>query len=392
MEEGFVPDVVVSSMLDKSKAELFDYINKNVEYIDGNFPVFFGKVASLFDQMSIPVPEQAYDEFVDAVTYKVFDTTRRADDTKFILRLCDIAAGIKRKKERIAGVHLAAAVKLIKIGRYLEALTFLKPYWKHDAEVGCLYAYCHYALYKEGSTEPGFSSGERWNYLKLARQYLEELSQWKPPLNRLVRGEMKSDRWLDEPFWMMIFSATEWFPENRWFIQIGFRKAKNDKNQVVLVKMLQVALVRFPDDMIFFREAYYMRFDQAELGDALGLVRAMREKYPDDIEPIYYGIRTSFYLTGDKEFNEFRRLAAEKGMAGHVLAIADFAHAFLRGKQTESTLCLESFKRKYPSQNYYADLLEFVVVEGTGKVEGIRGAVFRSVDNYCQRMLGIKET
>ncbi len=391
MQEGFVPDAVVANKLDKSRAELFSYIEKNTDYIENNYPVFFGKVASIFDQMNVPVPDQAHDEFIDAVTYKIFDVTSRADDTKFVARLCEIACGIKRKKEKKAGVHLAAAVKLMKIGRYLEASTFLKPYWKHDVSVGCWYAYCFYALYKEGSQEQGFSSSERWNYLKRARQHLEELAQWKPPLHRLVKGEIRSDTWLDEPFWMMIFSATEWFPENRWYLQTGFAKAKADANEVVLVKMLQVALVRFPDDMLFFREAYRMRFEQAELSDALGLVRAMREKFPDDLEPIYYGIRTAFYLSGDAEFNEFRNLAVEKGMAGHVLAVADFAHAYLRGKQNQALLCLGDFKRKYPSLQYYADLLEFVVADCSGTVDGSRQVVFRSVDNYCIRMIGIKD-
>lgn len=391
MREGFVPEVVVSNKLERSRAELFSYIEKNIEYIENNYPVFFGKVTSIVDQMNTPVPDQAHDEFIDAVTYKVLDATSRANDNKFVVRLCEIACGIKRKKEKKAGVHLAAAVKLMKIGRYLDASVFLKPYWKHDAAVGCWYAYCFYALYKEGSLEPGFSSSERWNYLKRARQHLEELGQWKPPLHRLVKGEIRDDTWLDEPFWMMIFSATEWFPESRWYLQTGFAKAKADKNDVVLVKMLQVALVRFPDDMLFFREAYRMRFEQAELSDALGLVRAMREKFPDDLEPIYYGIRTAFYLSGDAEFNEFRSLAVEKGMPGHALAVIDVAHAHLRGRQNQATLCLEDMQRRYPSLQYYADLLEFIIADCSGTIAGSRQAVFRSVDNYCMRAIGVRD-
>jgi hypothetical protein len=391
MQDGFIPDVVISSKLDKYKAELFDYISNNTEYIDENFPVFFGKIASILERANVSIPDSVHDEFVDAITYRMMDASSRASDPKFISRLCEIACGIKRRKEKKAGIHLAVAVKLMKISRYLDAMAYLKPYWKHDAVVGCWYAYCYYALFKEGSTEPGYNSGERWNYLKASRQHLEELSQWKPGINRLVVGELRTDPWLEQPFWLMIFSATEWLPETRWFLEVGFNKAKKDRNDAVLVKMLQVALVRFPDDLFFLREAYRLKFEQAELGEALSLIRDMIAKYPDELEPIYLGIRTSFYISGDAEYNEFRRLAEQKGMAGHILLVIDFAYAYIRGRQSQATLFLDEFKRTYPALSYYSSLLEFVTTECSDKVDGIRRTVFLSVDSFCMRMLNLKE-
>ena len=114
---------------------------------------------------------------------------------------------------------------------------------------------------EEGRLNPGYSAAERWNYLKTTRQYMEELGQLQPGLQRLVRGELGQDRWPAEPFWMMIFLATEWIPDNRWFLEIGITQSKQEKNDVALVKMLQIGLIRFPDGMFFYREAYHLTFE-----------------------------------------------------------------------------------------------------------------------------------
>lgn len=388
MADGFVPEVVVSNRLDKAKAEIFSYIESNAEAIDENFPVFFGNVVMLLDRAGVPIADASYDEFIDAIVYRVFEASKRAEDLKFLNRACEIACGMKRKKERKAGVHLAAAVKLMKTGMPLAATLFLQPYRKHDAAVGCWYAYCYYVLYKEGSTEPGYSAAERWNYLKAARQYMEELGQLRPGMQRLVRGELEQDRWLAEPFWVMIFLATEWIPENRWFLETGIIQSKKEKNDAALVKMLQIGLIRFPDEIFFYREAYHLKFEQGDLADAMGLIRDLVQRFPDDLEPVYYGLRTTLYLPGE-EFNTFRKAAERLKMPGHVLCLLDYAYAFLRGRRGQATLCLDEFQRKYPSLNYYSDMLRFVTADIPPTEKGVNAAVFTSVDHFCKRMLKI---
>ncbi|MDD4253496.1 MAG: hypothetical protein PHT74_10185 [Methanoculleus horonobensis] len=389
MADGFVPEVVVSNRLEKAKAEIFSYIDSNAKAIDENFPVFFGNVVTLLDRAGAPITDAIYDEFIDAIVFRVFEVSNRAGDVKFLSRACEIACGMKRKKERKAGVHLAAAVKLMKIGMPLAATVFLQPYRKHDAAVGCWYAYCYYVLYKEGSAEPGYSAVERWNYLKAARQYMEELGQLRPGLQRLVRGELEQDRWLAEPFWVMLFLATEWIPDNRWFLEIGITQSKQEKNDVALVKMLQIGLIRFPDEMFFYREAYHLKFEQGDLADAMGLIRDLLQRFPDDPEPVYYGLRTALYLPQEGEFNRFRRSAEQVKMPGHVLCLIDYTYAFLRGKRGQASLCLDEFRRKYPSLNYYSDMLRFVTADVPATERGVNAAVFTSVDHFCKKMLKI---
>ncbi|MFA7198808.1 MAG: hypothetical protein WC093_05915 [Methanoculleus sp.] len=390
MADGFVPEVVVSNQLEKTKAEIFSYIESNAEAIDENFASFFGNVVTILDRAGVPISDQVYDGFIDAIVYRVFSVSKRAGDVRFLNRVCDIACGMKRKKERKAGVYLAAAVKLMKIGMPLAAAAYLQPYRKHDAVVGCWHAYCFYTLYKEGSTEPGYSAVERWNYLKAGRQQMEELGQLKPGLQRLVRGELEQDPWLAEPFWVMIFLATEWLPDNRWFLEIGLSRAKQEKNDAALVKMLQIGLVRFPADMFFYRETYHRKFEQGDLNDAMGLIRDMVQRFPDDPEPVYYGLRTALYLPREGEFNEFRRLAESMKMPGHVLCLIDYAYAFFRGRRGRASLCLDEFHRKYPSLNYYADLLQFITADDAPiRSAGLNRAVFISIDHFCKRMLKI---
>ncbi|MDD2474047.1 MULTISPECIES: hypothetical protein [unclassified Methanoculleus] len=392
MVGGFLPEVIVSDRLERSKAEIFSYIESNTEAIDENFPSFFGKIVTILDRADVPITDQMYDEFIDAIVFRVLDVSKRAGDTKFVNRVCDIACGMKRKKERKAGVYLAAAVKLMKIGMPLAAAVYLQPYRKHDAAVGCWYAYCYYTLYKEGSTESGYSAAERWNYLKAARQYMEELGQLQPGLRRLARGELEQDPWLAEPFWVMIFLATEWMPDNRWFLETGMARAKQDNNDVALVKMLQIGLVRFPVDMLFYREAYHLKFEQGDLADAMGLIRDMLQRFPDDPEPVYYGLRTALYLPRGGEFGEFRKLAEEKKMPGHVLCLIDYAYAFFRRKSGPANRCLDEFRRKYPSLDYYSDLLRFLTTDIREAQDASNRAVFTSIDHFCKKMLKIAET
>jgi hypothetical protein len=58
----------------------------------------------------------------------------------------------------------------------------------------------------------------------------------------------------------------------------------------------------------------------------------------------------------------------------------------------QANLSLDEFHRKYPSLNYYSEILRFVTTEIPPTEKSVKRAVFLSVDNFCKKMLRIGET
>lgn len=123
----------------------------------------------------------------------------------------------------------------------------------------------------------------------------------------------------------------------------------------------------------------------------MGLIRDLAQRFPDDPEPVYYSLQTALYLPGE-EFNAFRKTADRLKMPGHVLCLIDYTHALLRERRGQAALCLGEFQRKYPSLNYYSDILRFVTTDIPSTEKGVNTAVFTSVDHFCKRMLKIGDT
>ena len=76
-------------------------------------------------------------------------------------------------------------------------------------------------------------------------------------------------------------------------------------------------------------------------------------------------------------------------MPGHVLCLLDYVYAFLKGRRRQTTLCLDEFQRKYPSLNYYSDILRFVTADIPSTKKGVNAATFTPVDHFCKRMFKI---
>lgn len=389
MVDGYVPDAVIISQLEKTRADIFQYIQKNIDNIDDNLPVFFGKIAMFLEKASFSIPDQAYDALIDAVIFKVLDSSSQTTNPAHIKRISELASGMKRDKQKTGGIDLAAAVILMKNKKFLEAASYLEPYRSFDVQIGCWHAYCYYALYREGSKEPGYLPSDRWQYQKVARKLMGELSQWAPPCHRLLSGELKNMDWLWEYFWLMIFSALEWLPEERWYLEIGINKAKDDSNEILLARFLQIALVHFPHDMFFYREAYLRNFEEGELDGAISLVREMEKEHPLELEPVYYGLRTSFFIPDNGLFFEFRKSAEEKQMPIHVLQMIDFGYEYLKGRGKQARVCLDEFRQTFPEFGYFTQLLDFIVFQQEHQKKSDRTVVFNAVDNFCMRMLKI---
>ena len=50
----------------------------------------------------------------------------------------------------------------------------------------------------------------------------------------------------------------------------------------------------------------------------------MTQQYPDELEPIYYGLKLAIITTREDVFDRFRKLAVSKNFPQHALTLLDF--------------------------------------------------------------------
>ncbi|MDT8357479.1 MAG: hypothetical protein RQ758_03130 [Methanomicrobiaceae archaeon] len=387
MGTGYIPDAVIQSKLEKRRDEIVRYIERHIDAIHADVPVFFAKIISSLGKSKIEIPDQVFDEFIDLIALKILQMGGDYSSAD-IAKIVDHAASVRRNRSEQKGLFLAAGITLIRKGQFLDAASYLLPYCTSDVKVGCWHAYCYYMLYREGSGEPGFLPSDRWKYHSVARRLMGELGQWRPGFHRILSGELEGDPLLEEAFWLMIFSALEWLPEERWYLEVGIRAAKEEANEVILSRLLQLALIRFPHDLDFSREAYLRNFEEGELDGALSLVQEMERDHPLRAEPIYFGLRAAFFLPSDELFIAYREVASERQMPAHVLQMIDFAYMFLCGQEPESRICLEKFRQNFPDYEYFSQILDYLISGGNCGSE-IRPVIFRAFDRFCMRMLQI---
>lgn len=387
MGTGYIPDAVIQSRLEKTRYEIVRYLEKHFDTINAGVPVFFAKIISNIEKSKITIPDPVFDEFIDVITLKILEKggDYGAED---IANIIDHAVSVRRVRTEQKGLSVAAGITLLKKRKFLEAASYLMPFCGSDVKVGCWHAYCYYMLYREGSVEPGFIPSDRWKYHGIARRLMGELGQRRPGFHRVLAGELDGDLMLGEAFWLMIFSALEWLPEERWYLEVGIRAAKEEANELILSRLLQIALIRFPHDLDFSREAYLRNFEEGELDGALSLVQEMERNHPLRPEPIYFGLRAALFLPSDDLFIVYRNLASERQMPVHVLQIIDFAYMFLCGKGAEAMICLEEFRQNFPDYEYFSQILDYLVSGGNCGSE-VRPVIFRAVDRFCMRMLQI---
>lgn len=223
-----------------------------------------------------------------------------------------------------------------------------------------------------------------------------ELIRLNPPVNRLVEMEVNEDPEINRIFWFMINLAIEWFPEEREFIRIGLEKATKDQKRDIREELLKIATDRFYSDMFFLREQYRFKLESRDGGGMAGVVKQMIQQYPDEIEPVYYGLKLSIITVRSESYNRFRKLALSKNIPQNVLLLLDFAFELMNGKQYEALACLDEIKMNFGNQHCYVTLLEYVAhdffAEDEKKVKQAKKAMIDSIDQYCLEILKIKDT
>lgn len=398
MDEEWQPEAIVKVKLEQLKKDFFDYIEKNSDKIDSNIPVFFGHIIAALEKALPDVSDDLYDRFIDSITIRVLDASKMSDDLLYVENLFDHAERNKRKKTGNALYDIVLGMKMINTGKYAEAIEQLKKYRNVDALICPALAYCYFIRSppQGGATDPEELVRGPTPKALAAREQMIELIRLNPPVNRLKEMGIGDDPGINKIFWFMLKQAIEWFPEDQKFLQIGIEKASKDGRRDIREELLAIATERFYDDMFFLRESYKIKLESRDAGGVAGIVKQMTQQYPEELEPVYYGLNLAIITSREEIYYKFRKMALSKNIPQSALVLLDFGFEMMSGKPYEAHACLEEIKVTFGPHHFYVTLLEYVahdfLSDDEKKVKQAKKALLDSIDQYCFKLLKIKDT
>ncbi|MDD1697543.1 MAG: hypothetical protein LUQ36_04195 [Methanoregula sp.] len=382
-------DAIVYDKLNLLKKDFFGYIRSNTEKVDSNLPVFYGHVVSALENSFPDIPDETYDEFIDHITFEVLDASKNSGDFEFVRKVIHNALRFKKKKDAETGVNIVVGLKLLKSGDYPHAIDYLKYYCNLDAKLGTAVAYCYYTLsLREFKSDDESAHTQRPGEMELlARETLLDLAHKSAPLQKMKQLELEDPSFLEKFFWQMIFLGLEWFPSERWFLEIGLENAALVNDTEMRKRLLDISSERFYNDFHFLRVMYYYYLDNRDASGAAGVLNHLIRQYPDDLEPIYLGLRFSLLTKKKITYHSFRKLANQKGMPVHTIYLFDISFDLLNGDKTEALNRIAEFEKEFPHFQYYATTLRYIANDFFSndemQVKKAKKAFLDSVDQFC---------
>ncbi|MFA5222238.1 MAG: hypothetical protein WC391_08140 [Methanoregula sp.] len=397
MQDETLSEAIIYDKLNLLRKDFFGYIERNTEKIDVNLPVFYGYVISALENSFPKISADSFDAFLDDITFKVLDASPNSADFEYVKKVMQNALRQKKKKDSEMGIHIVVGLKLLKNGDHAHALEYLKNYWHLDTLLGTAVAHCYYMLsLREVNALDEMTKIHRPNELELlAREKLLDLARVKPPVFRLSQVQIEDPTFLHTIFWQMIRLSLQWFPNEKWFIQIGLKNAVITKNTDIRKELIQIGTERFYTDIDFLREMYYFKIENRDAGGAAGVVNQLITQYPNDIEPIFFGLRLSLLTSKKSTYHNFRRLAVTRGMSSDSIALFDFAFALMTSELRDASNLLVEFEKDYPRLQYYATTLRYLARDFSSgdetRVKQAKKILFDSVDQYSLEKLEAKK-
>jgi len=391
MEDVWQPEALRNRRLEQLQATMNDYVEKNTVQIEGNLPVFFGHVAATLDRTFPDLDDRSYDDFIDGITFTLLNVTREAPTVEFLEKTLRHAMGNKRRRRGRATLDVVVALKLIDTGNYVMAIDYLMRYRNYDGRVNAAIAYSHYALSQGTAREQGLRPNDRELH---AREEMLNLARSCAPLDRLGVFDRKDAR-LNRIFWFMLDLAFTWFPGEPEFYHIGIVRAKHEGDIERRRHLLDLATERFSDNKYFLVEAFNTSIEQRNGSGAAAIVKQMMQQYPEDHEPIYFGLKLAILGSQPGSYANFRKLAILKQFPQRLLLLLDAALEVMCNRKAEAQLCFPEVKKASSGQGHYVMALEYILrdfVEGDeDRTKRARSAFFASVDQYCMLALKIGE-
>jgi hypothetical protein len=389
-------DAIAYDKLNLLKKDFFGYIGRNSEKVDLNLPVFYGHVVSALENSFPDLPDATYDEFIDFITFEVLDASRNSGDFDYVKKVIHNALRFKRKKDAETGINIVVGLKLLKVGDYSHAIDYLKNYRTLDAKIATALAYCYYTLsLNEFRIENESSQIRRPGEMELlARETMLELAHASIPVNKLKQLELEDASFLEKFFWQMIFLGIDWFPSERWFIEVGLENAAVSQDTDMRKRLLDISSERFYNDFHFLRVMYYHYLDNRDAGGAAGVLNHLIKQFPDDLEPIYLGLKFSLLTKKKITYHSFRKLASTKGMPVHTIYLFDVAFDLLNGEKMDALNRILEFEREFPHLQFYATILKYLANDFFSndeiQVKRAKKALLDSIDQYCLEEIKMK--
>ena len=392
MQGEKLSDAIIYDKLNLLKKDFFGYVDRNTAKVDSNLPVFYGYVISALENSFPDLPDDDFDDFIDSITYKVLDASHDTDDVDYIRKVMASALRSKKRKDAETGINIVVGLKLLKNGDCTHALDYLKDYRQLDAKLGTAVAHCYYLL-----SLGEFTGGERRVTRRpgemelLARETMLTMTREQPPLNRLKQLKIEDSAFLEKIFWQMIYLGLEWFPSERWFIEAGLRNAIDTGNADMRKMLLDIGSEQFYTDKLVLRELYYYKLETRDAGGAAGVVNQMLRQYPEDLEPIYLGLKLSLLTTKKTSYHSFRKLARIRRMPVHILEIFDIAFDLLMLEKSDAFAKIADFETEFPQLQYYSTALRYMATDFFSddelRVKRARKVLLDSVEQFCREEL-----
>jgi hypothetical protein len=389
MREEKLSDAIVYEKLNLLKHDFSGYIDRHTAKVDANLPVFYGYVISALENSFPNISPESYDEFIDQITFKVLDASTNTGDYEYVKKVINNALRLKKQKDADMGIRIVVGLKLLKIGDYAHAIDFLKKYSDLDTKIGTSVAHCYHILsLREFKADDDSSKNLRPGEMELlAREKMLDLARLKPPLNQLRQLEVDDTSFLEKIFWQMIFLGLEWFPNEKWFIEVGLQNAARTHDAGMRKRLLEIGSERFYNDIAFLREMYYFKLENRDAGGAAGVVNQLIKQYPHELEPIYLGLKLSLLTTKKITYHNFRKLAHARGMPSQIIELFDFSFDLLTHEKADAFNRISDFEKEYPRLQYYAITLRYIAQDFFSndevRIKRAKKALLDSLEQYC---------
>jgi hypothetical protein len=403
MPEEKVAGLTLDEKLKKVRNEFHDYIDKNINDISATLPVFFAHIITMLNDSFPGLKDEAHDEFIDSITYKILAASHQGKNLQFVEKVCANALRAKKGQRAKQGTDIIAGIELLKSEDYTHAAKYLKEYSHLDATIGAAVAYCYYMLslkevasLREKASRTDDKERRPNEYELLAREEMLRLANSRPPINavRELRIRDEEEPLLRRAFWLMISCALEWFPNEKGFLFVGLEKAKRDRNREMKSELLKIATERFFDDMFFLKEMYHLKLETGDGDGATGVVRQMIQQFPDGLEPLYFGLMISLLSMKKTTYDGFRKLLLMKGIPEHIPSIMDVAYQVMNNDPRQALAILRELKGKSPRFDYYFVSLEYLLADTSAQDQKrnkrARKMLIDSIDRFCLNELGIE--